>query len=567
MIIQKQNESYTLIISENLSDIETLQKIHSFLKAEKPDAKYNFKVQRGWESPYTFFTEVKRIKDHNGTEQTIMKILNGHLSLLSSYGLTIEQDKSEFTEEEIDAGLSDIIKMMPFEPYDYQLKCAKDCLLNPKQISLSSTSSGKSLIIFMIIYFLYMKNKKGLVCVPSISLTTQIYGDFKDYFSKDCIDQRDEFLSNIELQGGGKQSDFTSFLTITTWQSLLNRKEHLSNAEFILCDEVQKYSGEEVSQIIKLTDNAKMKWGVTGTLPEDPLATMNLIGMFGSPKRYIRACELIERGLATPVEIISFIFKYPDEEKRIFNSLPKGQFAKQLGYLKEHERRNKFITDLTVKIRDSGNTLLLGSHTLHLKEAFMNIMKRFHPDVEVQNKDITGKKSFEFQKKFGIYFLNGEDNAETRELTRKILEEKHYVLEFTNDTENITLSENDFYEDIPVKDLFLNNSIYKEHNIKNITLRNEILISNFQLLSTGINIKRLFNLVMFSPLKSYTTITQSIGRGLRLHPDKKIFRVFDLVDDFGIRKPGGVFWKQYLERQRHSYNSEGYPITEKEYKL
>ena len=106
MIIQKQNESYTLIISENLSDIETLQKIHSFLKAEKPDAKYNFKVQRGWESPYTFFTEVKRIKDHNGTEQTIMKILNGHLSLLSSYGLHIQQDKSDFTEEEIDAGLS-----------------------------------------------------------------------------------------------------------------------------------------------------------------------------------------------------------------------------------------------------------------------------------------------------------------------------------------------------------------------------------------------------------------------------------------------------------------------------
>jgi superfamily II DNA or RNA helicase len=566
LIIQKQNESYTLLISENSSDIISLQKIHDFLKAEKPDAKYNFKVQRGWESPYTFFTEVKKIKDKNGTEQTIMKILNGHLQLLGNFGIDYKQESSEFSEQEVQEGLADIIKLMPFGPYDYQLKCASDCLLNPKQISLAATSSGKSCIIFMIIYFLYKKNKRGLVCVPSISLTTQIYGDFKDYFSKNYVEQRDEFLSCIELQGGGKESSFESFLTITTWQSLLNRKEHLDKAEFILCDEVQKYSGEEVSQIIKLTDNAKMKWGVTGTLPEDLLATMNLIGMFGKPKRYIRACELIERGLATPVEIISFIFKYPDEEKRIFNALPKGQFAKQLSYLKEHERRNKFITDLTVKIRDSGNTLLLGSHTLHLKEAFMNVMKRLHPDVEVQNKDITGKKSFDFQKKFGVYFLNGEDNAETRELTRKILEEKHYVLEF-NDLTNRTLSENEFYKDVLVKNLFLDTSLYKEHNIKNITLRSEILISNFQLLSTGINIKRLFNLVMFSPLKSFTTITQSIGRGLRLHPDKKIFRVFDLIDDFGIRKPGGVFWKQYLERQRHSYNSEGYPITEKEYKL
>ena len=105
MIIQKQNESYTLLISENTSDIETLQKIQDFLKAEKPDAKYNFKVQRGWESPYNYFTEVKKIKESN---QSVMKIMNGHLSLLSSYGLDIEQEKSEFTEEEIDSVLDDI---------------------------------------------------------------------------------------------------------------------------------------------------------------------------------------------------------------------------------------------------------------------------------------------------------------------------------------------------------------------------------------------------------------------------------------------------------------------------
>lgn len=100
-----------------------------------------------------------------------------------------------------------------------------------------------------------------------------------------------------------------------------------------------------------------------------------------------------------------------------------------------------------------------------------------------------------------------------------------------------------------------------------IEKQNQILISNYAILSAGINIKRLFNVIFASPLKAYTTITQSIGRGLRLHPDKKIFRVFDLTDDFGIRKSGGIFYKQYEERKRHSYNSEGYPITEKEFHL
>ena len=566
MIIQKQNESYTLLISENASDIETLQKIHDFLKAEKPDAKYNFKVQRGWESPYNYFTEVKKIKETNQSSQTVMKIMNGHLALLSSYGLNIEQEKSEFTEEEIDRGLDDIIGMMPFEPYDFQLKCARDNLLNTKQISLAATSSGKSCIMFMIIYFLYTRNKTGYIIVPNVNLLTQLYEDFSDYFKEEYSLERDKFLNCIDKQGGGNQSDFTSFLVISTWQSLMSRRDVLDRADFIICDELQKYSAEVASSIIKESANARIKLGVTGTLPEDQMATMMLIGMFGLPKRYIRACELIERGLATPVEIISFIMKYSDSEKRIFNSLPRGQYAKQLAYLKEHEARNKFITDLTCKIYNSGNTLLLFSHTEHMKLAFTNIMARLYPDVIVENKNITGKKSFEFQKQYGVYLLNGEDDAKTRELTRKILEEKHYVIEFEDSTK-ITLSENDSYENVILKDLIIDSSIYIKYNIKNISLRNEILVSNYQLLSTGISIRRLFTVIFASPLKSYTTITQSIGRGLRLHPDKKLFRVIDIVDDFGLKKPGGIFWKQYLERQRHSYNSEGYPITEKEYRL
>lgn len=431
MIIKKQDESYTLLISENEADLATLQKIHDFLKAEKPDAKYNFKVQRGWESPYNYFTEVKKIKE---TGQSVMRIMNGHLELLTNYNLNIPQELSEFTEDEIDRGLADIIKMMPFEPYDYQLKCARDNLLTPKHISLAATSAGKSCIIFMIMYFLYKKGKKGYLIVPNVNLLTQLYQDFSDYFSEEFSKERDEFLECIDKQGGGYVSEFNNFLVISTWQSLMNRRDVLDRSDFILCDELQKYSAEVSSSIIKESKNAKYKWGLTGTLPEDVSATMTLLGLFGAPKRYIRACELIERGLATPVEIISFIMKYSDEEKRIFNAIPKGQYAKQLQYLKEHENRNKFITDLTCRIKDTGNTVLLFSHVEHMKSAFIDIMNSLYPDVLVENKNITGKKSFEFQKQYGVYFLNGEDDAKTRELTRKILEEQFYKITLADNT-------------------------------------------------------------------------------------------------------------------------------------
>lgn len=103
--------------------------------------------------------------------------------------------------------------------------------------------------------------------------------------------------------------------------------------------------------------------------------------------------------------------------------------------------------------------------------------------------------------------------------------------------------------------------------IKKIEERHSVLISNFQLLSTGVNIKKLHNIVLASPLKSYTTVTQSIGRGMRLHESKKVFSVYDLVDSTNFKNLGGPFYKQYLHRKATSYNPEKFPINEIEFNL
>ena len=317
------------------------------------------------------------------------------------------------------------IKVKEQEWFDFEIDADDGLYIQNKTIN---HNSGKSCIIFMIMYFMYKNNKKGYLIVPNINLLDQLYDDFYNYFDEKYSDERDKFLSSIDKQGGGKQSEFDSFLTISTWQSLANRKDVLGRADFILCDELHRYAADVSSSIIKESKNAKYKWGLTGTLPEDTIAKLTLMGLFGEPKRYIRACELIERGLGTPVEIISFIFKYSKNDKALFNNLPKGQYAKQLAYIKEHEKRADFITDLVTKVYKTGTSLILGSHTEHIKTIYLNIMKRLYPDVEVENKNITGKKSFEFQKQYGVFFLNGEDDPKTRELTRKILEEQFYKI-------------------------------------------------------------------------------------------------------------------------------------------
>ena len=75
-------------------------------------------------------------------------------------------------------------------------------------------------------------------------------------------------------------------------------------------------------------------------------------------------------------------------------------------------------------------------------------------------------------------------------------------------------------------------------------------------------LKQLNNLIFASPLKAYTTITQSIGRGIRKCDGKTVFTVYDLVDNTGIRRDCGIFMKQYLHRVRTSYEPEGYPISQ-----
>ena len=498
--VHKLNESFSVIDA----DPTTIKTLHDFLRVERPGAWFEPAVKAGFKSPYQFFGSIQNKK---------LLVMNGHLQLLRQFGVESEQLKSDFSEVQIDEFLDSVKVQLPFPPYDYQERAFKESVLNVKQINKMCTSSGKSMTIALMAEFFRRQGKKGLLLVPNINLLTQFKADIQGY-------NLNELYEDTHVIGGGStDKHFNCTLTISTWQSMQNWKDDLHKLDYVITDEAHRFASEETSAIVSETVNCKYKWGFTGTLPEDPIMKMQLFGMFGLPKTYITSRELIERGLGTPIKINSIVFKYDGNDKAIFKEA--GNFTQQLKFIKDHEKRNEFIVNLTCKLRGHGNNLVLFQHTEHGKSLFLDVMKKLYPDVEVENKDITGKKSFEFQEQYGIYFLNGEDDAKTRERTRLILE---------------------------------------EHD-------DAILIANYALLSTGVNIKKLHNMVLSSPLKAYTTVTQSIGRGMRLHPSKKEFVVYDLVDDFGFRKPGGIFYKQYEHRKNTSYNPEEFPVNEREFAL
>ena len=364
-------------------------------------------------------------------------------------------------------------------------------------------NSGKSLSISIILEFFRRKGLKGVLVVPNINLLTQFKSDIDSYNLKELSD-------NVQLLGNGNSSDFSKTVTISTWQSLVECNVKNLNLDFIICDEVHRETGDTVSSIMINSINTKIKLGFTGTLPEDPVAKMMLLGLFGEPQTIITAKELIERGLATPVKIKSVFLNYSKEECAFFRGI--RDYPKQLQFIKEHQKRSEVLYKIVLGMRDKGkNTLVLYQHTEHGKTIFTEIMQKLFPEIQVENKDITGRKSLEFQKQYNVFFMNGEQSGDIREKQRNLLE----------------------------------------------TVEGAILIANYAICSTGVNMKNLHCLVLASPLKAFTTVSQSLGRLMRKHKSKEEAVVFDLIDNLG---KSCIFMKQYKHRLQSSYIPEEFNV-------
>ena len=363
-------------------------------------------------------------------------------------------------------------------------------------------NSGKSLGISLILEFFRRKGLKGILVVPNINLLTQFRSDIESYGLKELLDE-------VQLLGNGNESDFKTTVTITTWQSMIDHIKEVQ-PDFIICDEVHKESGDVVSSILKESMNTKIKLGFTGTLPEDPIAKMTLLGLFGEPYTVITAKELIQRGLATPVKIKSVFLNYSKPEITMFRELK--DYQKQLKYIKDHEKRLEIILKIALGMRQKDkNTLILYQHTEHGKQIYSEIFRRLNPGEELTEKDLTGKNAFEFQKEHNLFFMNGEVKGHIREKQRNLLEE----------------------------------------------VSGSILIAPYQVMSTGVNLRNLHFLILASPLKAFTTISQSLGRLMRKHPSKTEAIIFDIVDNLG---KNCIFMKQYKHRVEASYIPEEFEI-------
>jgi len=83
---------------------------------------------------------------------------------------------------------------------------------------------------------------------------------------------------------------------------------------------------------------------------------------------------------------------------------------------------------------------------------------------------------------------------------------------------------------------------------------NEVIIATYGVAAVGLNIPRIFNLVLIEPGKSFVRVIQSIGRGVRKAKDKDFVQIWDLTSTC-------KFAKRHLTQRKKFYKEAQYPFT------
>ncbi len=87
---------------------------------------------------------------------------------------------------------------------------------------------------------------------------------------------------------------------------------------------------------------------------------------------------------------------------------------------------------------------------------------------------------------------------------------------------------------------------------------NAVIVASYGTFSTGVNIKRIHNIIFASPYKSQIKVLQSIGRGLRLSDDKEELQLFDLADDLVYNNSKTNYTLGHLQNRIEIYNEQGF---------
>lgn len=360
------------------------QELHDFFSFAVPGAKFMpaFK-NRMWDGKINLFNTM--------TKELYLGLLPyvEHFAVERDYSIEASEEINAQENFSLNEGKEYISNLkLKLIPRDYQTDAFVHCIRNHRGLIVSPTASGKSFIIYLLAEYY---QKKTLLIVPTISLVHQMRSDFIEYgMHEDDI--------HIIMSGEEKTTDRS--VVISTWQSIYKmRKDYFADFDVVIGDECHQFKAKSLTSIMTKLVNCKYRFGFTGTLDGTETNKLVLEGLFGKAKQFVKTKELIDSDHLSAFKIKCLVLKHTDEEKKLASKM---NYQNEMDYIVGHNRRNKFIQNLTISL--NGNTLLL----------FQYVDK--HGKILY---DMISKKVQEGRK---VFFVYGGTDADTRENIRSITE-------------------------------------------------------------------------------------------------------------------------------------------------
>ena len=287
---------------------------------------------------------------------------------------------------------------LPFKIRDYQFDAVCHALKYKRNILVSPTGSGKSLIIYVLAkYWLqrltngyqYPKRGRVLVIVPTTSLVEQMHNDFVEY------GQNPDGMHRIY---SGKDKKFDKAICISTWQSIYKLpKGWFDQFGMVIGDECHGFKSKSLMNIMNKATEAEFRYGTTGTLDGTQTHELVLQGLFGKIHRVTTTKTLQDTNQLAKLDINRIELKHETKEKF-------ASYQDEIDWIVRNDRRNRFIRNLALDAK--GNTLVL----------FQFVEKHGKPLY-----DLITDKADENRK---VFFVSGQTDTEDREAIRGIVEKQ-----------------------------------------------------------------------------------------------------------------------------------------------
>jgi hypothetical protein len=320
--------------------------------------------------------------------------------------------------------------------------------------------------------------------------------------NKSLVEQTEEDFVNCGLDVGvyyGDRKNLDKTHTICTWQSLniLDKKSKEFDGDNELLKLAELLDGVSCVMVdeVHMAKAEVLKTLLTRNLAYAPIRW----GLTGTVPKADHEFQSIRASLG---EVVNHVYAHELQDAGVLSTCHVnivqtaewkefGNYAEELKYLVTDSDRMSYVSKMIKDISETGNTLVLVNRIESGKFLQTHLSELFSLIADAPE----------------VAFVSGEVKTKDRK---------------------------EEYDEIK-------------------TSTNKIIVATYGVAAVGINIPRIFNLVLLEPGKSFVRVIQSIGRGIRRAEDKDHVEIWDITSTCKYAKRHLTERKKYYKEAKYSF--------------